>query len=184
LARKNRTTFAHHGTTEELAQEIIKTGFKQSEEKWDWLGYGIYFWEDSPARALLWARQKHSNGSLSVIDAEIALEHCLNLLDPEGAAKLKRFYRRYILATGVEVASLKSTAGNHELDCRVINYACEQWAEFGYHVHVIRGGFVEGDPLYSHGLGGPDSKIHDLSHVQLAVRDTCAILNVEIAEVE
>ena len=27
----------------------------------DWLGYGIYFWENAPARALAWAKECRNN---------------------------------------------------------------------------------------------------------------------------
>jgi hypothetical protein len=121
-----------------------------------------------------------------VIDAEISLENCLNLGDPEGVAKLRPFYDLYIVHLGTEVAAtLKSTAaGNRQLDCRVINYACERLRENGDPIHVVRSPFTEGEPIFSGGDGVPTSQIHDLAHVQLAVREDCAILDIEVDELK
>src|ERR1700761_2636245 len=87
VARRNDSVFAHHGTTKELAREILARGFTPSEREFDWLGFGVYFWEDSPARALMWAEQRYSSEAACVVDAEVSLEKCLNLGDPEGVAK-------------------------------------------------------------------------------------------------
>jgi hypothetical protein len=169
-----------------LAKEILASGFRPSERQSDWLGFGVYFWEDSPARALMWAEEKFPSQSVCVIDAKISLENCLNLADPEGIKKLKPFYGAYIATLGVEVAAtLKSTAsGNHQLDCRVINFACERLGENGDPIHVVRSAYEEGEPVFRGADGVPASRIHDLTHVQLAVRENCAILNVEVEELK
>lgn len=39
----------YHGTTKEKSESILKQGFKISksqEQKYEWLGDGIYFWDD------------------------------------------------------------------------------------------------------------------------------------------
>ncbi len=60
---------AYHGCDKSLAEKII-TGQEQlwhSERPWDWLGHGIYFWEDSPTRALHWAQEesRKTNGKVT-----------------------------------------------------------------------------------------------------------------------
>ena len=43
-----------------------------SKEKYDWLGHGMYFWENNYERALRWAQDKKARGRLekpSVIGA-------------------------------------------------------------------------------------------------------------------
>jgi len=49
----------YHGCDLALAQKIVSGEEKMwgSENPWDWLGHGTYFWEDSPARALHWAEE-------------------------------------------------------------------------------------------------------------------------------
>ncbi len=51
------TVEGFHGTTLAAAQSIERDGFKLSEKRWDWLGDGVYFFQDGPyrARALEWA---------------------------------------------------------------------------------------------------------------------------------
>ena len=49
---------------------------KSSNESFDWLGHGMYFWENNPRRGLLWAELKMKAGKLidpSVIGAVIDL---------------------------------------------------------------------------------------------------------------
>jgi len=50
-----------------------------SKEKYDWLGHGMYFWENNYARALLWAEDKKARGRIekpSVIGAVLFLGYC------------------------------------------------------------------------------------------------------------
>jgi hypothetical protein len=55
-------------------------------------------------------------------------------------------------------------------DCTLIDLYCDIAARDGLPVPVVRGLFEEGDVIH------PDSAIHDLTHIQLAVRDQRAIL--------
>jgi len=50
----------YHGCEWTVAQQIV-SGQKElvpSTNEYDWLGTGFYFWEDSHARALRWARDQ------------------------------------------------------------------------------------------------------------------------------
>lgn len=44
----------YHGCDREVGEAVLagKTGLRASENDWDWLGTGIYFWENSASRAL------------------------------------------------------------------------------------------------------------------------------------
>lgn len=49
----------YHGCDKEVGEQILagKADFKTNEENtWDWLGHGIYFWENNPKRAKEWAQ--------------------------------------------------------------------------------------------------------------------------------
>ena len=50
--------------------------WRPSENEFDWLGHGIYFWEHSPERARRWA-----GADGIVIGAVIQLGNCLDLTD-------------------------------------------------------------------------------------------------------
>lgn len=52
-----RLVVGYHGCTERLARELLLGetpigAWRPSSNDWDWLGYGIYFWEHAPDRAL------------------------------------------------------------------------------------------------------------------------------------
>lgn len=77
---------AFHGCDKAVFDDVIKSGgqLRPSQNDYDWLGGGIYFWEQNYERALRWAEQKKSWGSFdepAVIGAVIDLGRCLNLTD-------------------------------------------------------------------------------------------------------
>jgi hypothetical protein len=74
------------------------TYIRSSNESFDWLGHGMYFWENNPRRAMLWAEQKKISGSISkpsVVGAVIQLGRCLDLLDTTSIDLLKESYRLF-----------------------------------------------------------------------------------------
>lgn len=78
----------HHGCDQSLAIDVLegKKSLEPSEKKHDWLGPGIYFWVDSPMRALSWATEKQEKKPEeikrpSVICAFAYPGHCLNPTD-------------------------------------------------------------------------------------------------------
>jgi hypothetical protein len=57
-----------------------------SEEGYDWLGPGTYFWEHGPQRAFDWAKDENTRdprkiGAPAVLGAYINLGQCFDLLD-------------------------------------------------------------------------------------------------------
>jgi len=56
----------YHGCDRSLAESVVaaKEDLKPSHNAWDWLGHGIYFWEDSCARALRWAEAERRGGKI------------------------------------------------------------------------------------------------------------------------
>ncbi len=79
-ASKEKSTLAlqalgYHGTTLEAAQKIVTGGFLPSNNPWEWLGHGIYFWQDAPNRARDWAKEWHASkgydGPIAVAAAQI-----------------------------------------------------------------------------------------------------------------
>ena len=80
-----------HGCDEAIAQRVISNDayLRESQNIHDWLGHGVYFWENSPERALEFATFLRDNPSRSlnpikrpaVIGAVIDLGFCFDLLD-------------------------------------------------------------------------------------------------------
>jgi hypothetical protein len=60
---KSGLILGFHGCDETIAHDILlqKIRFKPSENKYDWLGKGMYFWEHSPSRAKQFIENLHQN---------------------------------------------------------------------------------------------------------------------------
>jgi hypothetical protein len=150
-----------------------------SENRWDWLGPGIYFWEQNPTRALEYAMESAERKQFNkkpivspfVLGAIIDLGNCLNLVE---ASSLK------ILTTAFDsLKVLKDISGekmptnkenNRALDCAVIEYLHlstkqKKMPEFD----TVRCAFPEGGHAY------PDSFISSRLHIQVCVRNADCI---------
>lgn len=160
-----------HGTTLEAAQSILATGFRQSDEPWDWLGTGVYFWQDAPLRAyqwsVEWSRIKGRSGVPVVVQADVNLDGCLDLLDIFWDGPIKKASADFLqLLTTLDKKDLKNKPGGRNLmDCAFFNFLAESLQEKGVPVRSIRAAVTEGQALF------PESPIHDRSHIQVAVRD-------------
>jgi len=171
-----------HGCDESVALEVLngKTSLRESTNNYDWLGHGVYFWENSPSRALEFAEhlQKYPNRSKgtitkpAVIGAVIHLGFCLDLLDFGNLRLLKGGYK--ILqdtCTWSDFPKNKSIGGIgellfRELDCAVIESVHISRKEIGLPpFDSIRGVFSEGDELY------PNAGFRDKDHIQICVRN-------------
>jgi len=96
-----------HGCDKSVADEIISHSnnhLEQSTNEYDWLGHGIYFWENNPARALEYATflknhpERISKGKRpivipAVVGAVIDLGYCLNLLESHSLDVVKESYK-------------------------------------------------------------------------------------------
>src|ERR1700744_3982851 len=100
-----------HSCDREVGLRMVsgKDHLRPSNNPWDWLGPGIYFWEDNPYRALSYAvdcaqnKQKFA-GRIQhplVIGAIIELGHCLNLMEPNSIGIVRDAYK--ILKARMEI---------------------------------------------------------------------------------
>lgn len=154
--------------------------FKNSENVYDWLGAGIYFWQSNPRRGLEWAieRSKRPSGSRIkepfVVGAVIDLGFCLDLTTSEAAVKIKAAYNS--LKKTYETAGRALPKNKHLrplLDCAVINWLHDIRKKGGDEpFQSVKGVFIEGDPVY------PDANFKQKTHIQIAVRDPKCIKGV------
>ena len=118
-----------HGCDKNVSEQVIKQGthLSNSENAYDWLGHGIYFWEGSYERALEWAKKNSAIKNPTVIGAFIKLGNCIDLLDSEHLKQVKSTYE--ILKSeceelGQELPQNTVHIGEisfvRELDCKVI----------------------------------------------------------------
>ena len=62
-SHKYNLILGFHGCDEDLRNKVVSglEFLKESHNEYDWLGHGIYFWENNPDRALEWSEflKKH-----------------------------------------------------------------------------------------------------------------------------
>lgn len=153
-----------------------------SNNSYDWLGNGIYFWENSLVRAQQWAeaycdrynkKNPHNpQKDPAVIGAVISLGHCLDLTDYASAEILKTVYEILSLELsniGKPMPVNRNVKGNHdillrELDCAVIQRIHQYNIDTGKRSYdSVRGVFIEGNPVYD------NSGIMEKTHTQLCI---------------
>lgn len=182
-----RTIIGYHGCDAAVAEKVLNGAGQlvTSENEYDWLGKGIYFWEHGPARALEWAEEIHRRrpdriSNPAVIGAVLQLGFCFDLADVEHTRYLREIYPLfcdYLQAEGQMVPENKGVAGESRdlvlrfRDCAVLNWAIPflEHAK-GARVQTVRCLFVEGDAAFE------GSAIREKSHVQIEVRDPACIL--------
>ncbi len=178
-----------HGCDQLLGEAILagKKHLKPSENSHDWLGHGIYFWENSPARAMEWAKFIHGHpkwfssriSKPFVIGAIIDLGHCLDLTEASSLALVKAAHGSLEviqalverdMPTNEKGSSRDEDLVKRHLDCAVINHLHDlREAEELTPYDSVRGAFFEGMPQY------PGAGIMDKTHIQICVRDTARI---------
>ncbi len=181
--RYQRTVIGYHGCDESVVPDVLLKGnkLKQSQNDYDWLGRGIYFWEHGSQRACEWAQNSRAIQRPALIGALINLGNCFDLLDTTHTqllAELFPLYRQTCEETGSPLpVNLPAKRGIAEdlalrhLDCAVLNW-CLDYLEKAekQRYHTVRCLFSEGTPVFE------GSKILAKSHVQIAVRDETAIV--------
>lgn len=168
----------YHGSTRKVAQQIVDDDFVASLNDWDWLGHGVYFWQDAPERAYRWAERRILDLGLqepaAVVAARIHLNGFVDMLDQRGMTLLQDLARSY--QRQHPSSSLANKSGANRLDCAVFNFATSMLSWLGVGVAGYRAACVEGNALT------PGSPIFDLSHVQLVVVNREAILEKWIVQ--
>ncbi|MEK7433774.1 MAG: hypothetical protein AABZ74_11625 [Cyanobacteriota bacterium] len=193
--------FGYHGCDKIISDNVIKNGYPlgKSQNSYDWLGHGIYFWEGSYEQALDWANKNPKVNNPSVVGAIIKLCNCLDLLDTEHTKKLKVTYeilKKELDELGQNIPKNKSIDKNgfsfsRELDCRVLmrlhelnneqiakqlkikKITTKSKLEIQNHIQFIdsvRGMFPEGDELY------PNAGFRIENHIQLCIINPNCIL--------
>jgi hypothetical protein len=145
-----------------------------SQNSWDWLGGGIYFWEQNPLRALEYALESADRTQFNkrpinipfVLGAIIDLGNCLNLTESSSLKILGKSYR--LLRTVKDLIGEKmpvNTKNNRALDCAVIEYLHQSNINESKPYDTVRCAFPEGEEAY------PESHISSRLHIQVCVRN-------------
>lgn len=185
-----------HGCDSDVADKLIHSPNRilKSEKPFDWLGHGMYFWENNIARAYEWSKDKERRGEIkkaAVVGAVLTLDNCLDLIDSGSIGLLESYFG--LFKAELERAGKKlpeNLDSSHdpykdklrrELDCAVIEYLhskIEQeinlkFQEQGYSeikpFDSVRGFFTEGGPAF------PGSAIQQKNHAQICIRNANCI---------
>lgn len=171
-----------HGCDKSLVDKVL-TGdktLKNSDNEYDWLGHGVYFWENSVSRAFEFAQflKDHPRKSRSpiekpaVIGAIINLGYCLDLLDYSNLQLLKSAYEVLKIShdasnfpQNIKIGELKELM-LRDLDCAVIEtlhkiMEKEEKRKFD----SVKGVFFEGAELY------PGAGFREKDHIQICIRN-------------
>ncbi len=180
--RYDRTILAYHGCDQAVAEHALAGGdFKPSENDYDWLGSGIYFWEYGYDRAMRFALEQKARGKVTspaVVGAIIQLGKCFDLMDTRFTDELPEAVRMLRALHDVSGHPLPVNSGKtpdkkaRRLDCAVLNLHFARLAERGETFDTVRCGFVEGEPAFE------GSGIFRQSHIQIAVRNPACLLGV------
>ena len=162
-----------HGCNRETYEKVLHKHeeLNSSTNDYDWLGNGIYFWENSYDRALEWAQTHKADENPSVIGAVIDLGFCLNLSDYGCTQALSKAYELLKYESEFTETELPQNSGRNDkplrrLDCAVIERFHQMNKDLNRQEYdSVRGVFVEGNAIY------PGSGILEKTHIQICVRN-------------
>jgi hypothetical protein len=165
----------YHGTSGTRAAVILRDGFLVSDNDYDCLGNGVYFFENGLDQARAWAERAYPSEP-AVVQADVRLEDCMDLKDTLGWVPLLAQAHDEVLRVSQEqgLPLPEQTSGLHRLDRVVIEFTVSILEREGIPIRSVRGVFAEGAPAF------PGSFLSEGSHVQVAVRDTDLISNVDV----
>lgn len=176
---RSNLVIGFHGCDQSVVEEVAlgKEGLVASTNDYDWLGHGIYFWENNEARALQWAEElsKRKNSPIkkpAVIGAVIDMGYCLDLTETHFLNELRVGYDALKKMCDDANAPLPEnrnigTSSDlllRKLDCAVIMTMHQLNREGGKRPYdSVRGMFWEGAPLY------PNAGFAEKNHIQISV---------------
>ncbi|MES0491267.1 MAG: hypothetical protein ABUK01_14835 [Leptospirales bacterium] len=181
--------FGFHGCDQSIADTVIakQTKLTQSENDYDWLGHGVYFWENDPDRALEYAKYiKNSNRKVNskiekpaVVGAIIDPGHCLNLLEYKNLKIVEAAYHSFLELYEKAHGNLDDLPKNYNpikdegdlllrhLDLAVIEtlHGLNEKHDDKRQYDSVRAVFLEGKELYA------NSGFRAKNHIQVCIRN-------------
>jgi hypothetical protein len=172
-----------HGTDAATVKRVLNSrtaNLALSNNNYDWLGDGTYFWENDPFRARSFIEEKMKREGdtrrPAVIGAVIDLGFCMNLFDRPALLELQAGHRDLVDDAKVLDFPVPINEGPTEdlllrhLDKAVfdqVHFLRQQGGLSSY--QTVRSPFLEGRPLYA------NTFFRLKTHIQIAVRDPSCI---------
>jgi hypothetical protein len=182
--RRKSHIYGFHATDKANVDSILTERYVKPSEHWyDWLGYGSYFYQEAPLRALKWLTQEKHEGTVraseaALVVAKIRVQKFIDLLSPQWVEVIRNTYARLHLETADKVAKLRQLqpphrmggmAGPHPLDKYIIDTAVGAAKKKRDDVKGVRSIFYDGDLIFD------DSHLFDRQHIQIAVVDRSVV---------
>jgi len=172
----------YHGCDRRVGERLLAgKAFKPSNNDYDWLGPGIYFWEANPVRGLEFAEEasKRKTSNISkpfVVGAVIELALCLDLTTSSALDWVRIAYESLVDVTRVAGLDLPSNSKDElrrNLDCAVVRrlHTILETQKLPA-IDTVKGVFTEGEPVY------PGAGFREKTHIQIAVRNPRCIKGV------
>lgn len=180
-SHRSQFVLGFHGCDSTLAEQVVlgQKMLNKSDHDYDWLGHGIYFWENNVDRAEQWAidnsqRKDSKIKKPGVLGAYLNLGNCLDLTDSNSLQQLKLPYetlQKTCFLAGIEMPINKDPERIkskdrilRKLDCAVITILHELRQNANMPAFdSVRGVFGEGEELY------PGAGFREKNHIQIAI---------------
>jgi hypothetical protein len=171
-----------HGCDKDVCDAIV-SGQKQmdiSNNVYDWLGDGLYFWQNNYERALHYAKNPPGRRKIkepAVLGAVFSLGNCLDLTDKKSLDIVKIVYDMYrismdaaskVMPQNIAPKGVSNPKDKvlRQLDCAVIKEVHKIFHQTGQKpFDTVRALLPEGNELY------PGAGFLDQTHVQIAIRN-------------
>ncbi|MGE7774064.1 hypothetical protein ACQKLP_05035 [Chitinophaga sp. NPDC101104] len=182
----------YHGCDMDIAELLLNDHrkFFVSDREHEWLGHGMYFWENNLRRGMEWANLKFERQLIrkpAVIGALLNLRNCCDFSDQRYLNLIRSYHGnmkedRAIRGRDMPVnfapkGTLPKDIVARNLDCAAIEHMHEEmeWLSrfgtpdnFGCETKPfdsVRGLFIEGQPVFD------GSGIYSKSHIQICIRN-------------
>ena len=108
------TEVGYHTTPKMYKDSILKNGFKPSIQKNDWLGEGVYFW-DNEENALFWRRRSKSIPQcILVCDLKCQISEYLDLDKESNMKNFEKFLNKYFKSVAEDIVVKPVFKNNNE----------------------------------------------------------------------
>lgn len=180
---------AYHGCDIVTRDALVSgrlTRLDQSQNKYDWLGPGVYFFENDPERAIRFAEASQSHPDRlytkqpivtpAVVGAILRVQHWLDMTTQAGITEFANAYEALSQVGEQLPTNRQARPDDRDFILRQLDNAVFTYLHAFRHEHAmleyqaVRGAFPQGDDV------NPNSGFRRDSHIQLALRDqTCVV---------
>lgn len=143
----------YHGCSLRTAEDVLSGKIKHlrpSNSKHEWLGKGIYCWENSYHRAFEWAQQHVKEGETpAVLGILISPCECLDLTDSEHLEAIDCIADTFEANCIIKQINIPQNNNlRHDYDCALLNFCHEYRKNRGLTpIDTIRAAFSEGERI-------------------------------------